>query len=80
MTGPARRLMRIYILNQTLHWFMIGVVIPVSTLFRLEARWLVPEVATIRQASWVGAGVLTLSSVLFPFVKDGEAESPAAGD
>ncbi len=36
MNSEARRLTRIFIINQTLHWFMIGIVIPVITLFRIE--------------------------------------------
>lgn len=32
MISEARRLTRIFIINQTLHWFMIGIVIPVLTL------------------------------------------------
>ena len=35
-TDPVRRLTRHYIFNQTSHWFLIGLLIPVSTIFQME--------------------------------------------
>ncbi|WP_199614090.1 MFS transporter [Paenibacillus alkalitolerans] len=34
--GNSRQLVRVYIINQSLHWFIIGMLIPVITLFKLE--------------------------------------------
>ncbi len=34
--NPGRKIVTIYIINQTLHWFTIGLIIPVVTMFRLE--------------------------------------------